>query len=191
MSDAPDDLEDLLSPPQGEPSPALRDELLRRTERHLAVVRWRQRFARAAFVASVFLTGGLAGWFVRPDPGEPGASATGGSPAPEVITVPVVVPVPVPEHSPPGPVAVGMSPSEAELRAEQADDRTEAARLYLAAGDGFLRREDYANATRCYRLFLTRAGDAALSPAPDDSWLLTSLKNTAFKEKFDVPKAHD
>lgn len=187
MSDTPDDLEDLLSSPPGEPSPALRDELLRRTERSLAFVRWRRRGARAAFVAVVFVAGGLIGWFARPIP----VADAPGPPAPEVVTVPVVVPVPLPERSSPGPVASGMSPSAAELRAEQADDRGEAAKLYLAAGDGFLRYEDYANATRCYRLFLARAGDPALAPAPDDSWLLTSLKNAVFKEKFDVPRTHD
>src|SRR5262245_44859201 len=107
MSDPPDDLEDLLSPPPGGPSPALRDEILRRTERRLAFVRWRRHGAKAAFVAAVFLVGGLTGWFARPTPVAPGPAA------PEVVTVPVVVPVPVPERSPPGPVASGMSPSEA------------------------------------------------------------------------------
>lgn len=182
MSDTPDDLEDLLSPPPGGPLPALRDELLRRTERRLAALLWMRRAAKVAFVATIFLAGGLAGWFARPTPVAPAPVA------PDVVTVPVVVPVPVPERST-GPLA--LSPSETELRAEQADDRAEAAKLYLAAGDGFLRYEDYRNATRCYRLFLARAGDDALSPTPGDSWLLTSLKNAVFKEKFDAPKVHD
>jgi hypothetical protein len=77
----------------------------------------------------------------------------------------------------------------AELRAELADDPTEAARLYRMAGDKYLGdRADYANATRCYRLYLIRAGDAGLTPEPTDTWLLTSLKNSAFKEKLNVAK---
>ena len=83
------------------------------------------------------------------------------------------------------------SASEMELRAEQMDDRAEAARLYRTAGDSFLRDEDYTNATRCYRVFLARAGDDGLSPEQGDSWLLTSLKNAAFQEKVDAPKTHD
>ena len=64
------------------------------------------------------------------------------------------------------------------------DDVPTAAKLYRQAGDAFLTAEqDYANAARCYRLFLARGGDNALSPEPSDSWLLTSLKNAAFKEK--------
>ncbi len=78
--------------------------------------------------------------------------------------------------------------TQAELRAEQADDRAEAARLYRQAGNAFLRDQDYANATRCYRLYLARSGDTALSLDTDDSWLLVSLKNAAFKEKIHVAK---
>jgi hypothetical protein len=77
------------------------------------------------------------------------------------------------------------------LRAEQTDDRTEAAKLYRTAGDTFLRNEDYTNATRCYRLFLIHAGDSGLSPESNDTWLLTSLKNAAFKEKTNAPKTVD
>jgi hypothetical protein len=105
-----------------------------------------------------------------------------------VVTVPVPVPVPQPERRSPDPQQPPLSASEAELRAELADDRTEAARLYRLAGDAFLRAEDYRNATRCYRLHLARGGDSALSLEAGDSWLLTSLKNAAFKEKVDVPK---
>jgi hypothetical protein len=70
------------------------------------------------------------------------------------------------------------------LEAEQADDAPTAAQLYRQAGDAYLSVEqDYARAARCYRLFLARGGATALSPEPGDSWLLTSLKNAAFKEK--------
>ena len=82
--------------------------------------------------------------------------------------------------------------SGAELKAELADDPAAAARLYRAAGDKYLNdRQDYRNAARCYRLFLARAGDTGLSPDPADTWLLTSLKNTAFKEKYDAAARDD
>ncbi|HEY1188421.1 MAG TPA: hypothetical protein VGE74_12285, partial [Gemmata sp.] len=64
-------------------------------------------------------------------------------------------------------------------------DPRASAHLYRRAGDAYLTaQQDYANAARCYRLFLARAGDGAMAPEPNDSWLLTSIKNTAFKEKI-------
>ncbi|MBX9585027.1 MAG: hypothetical protein K2X87_32380, partial [Gemmataceae bacterium] len=63
----------------------------------------------------------------------------------------------------------------------------EAARLYRLAGDLYLNdRQDYRQAARCYRLHLSRAGAAGLAPQPDDSWLLSSLKNAAYKETVDA-----
>ena len=183
MTDPPDDLDDLLSPQPARPGPELRDALLRATERRLARDRWVRRAARTAAVAGLFLAGGLAGWFMR----TPVAHAPGSPPTEVVVvTVPLVVPVPVPERHSPGLPQSPSSASEAELRAEQADDRAEAAKLYRLAGDSFLRDQDYANATRCYRLFLARGGDTVLSLEADDSWLLVSLKNAAFKEKANV-----
>jgi hypothetical protein len=190
MTDPPDDLADMLAPQPGAPAPALRDTLLMRTERRLARDRWMRRAGRASAIAAVFLAGGAIGWFARtPIAHAPGSSA----PDVVVVTVPLVVPVPTTSapvaNTPSTPVA--LSASEAELRAEQADTRTEAAKLYRLAGDTFLRDQDYANATRCYRLFLTRGGDSALSIDADDSWLLVSLKNAAFKEKTNVvPKTN-
>jgi hypothetical protein len=189
MTEPPDDLADVLAPQPGQPAQQRRDAILRATERQLARDRWLRRAARLAVVAAVFLAGGLAGWFAR----TPGAHAPGspnpGSPAPDVVVVTVPVPVWNPGVNTPGsPGSPGpsLSASEAELRAEQMDDAAEAARLYRLAGDAFLRGEDYANATRCYRLFLARGGDTVLSLEADDSWLLVSLKNAAFKEKVNV-----
>jgi hypothetical protein len=183
MIDPPDDLADVLAPRPVPPTPELRDALLRRTERQLARDRWSRRASRAFAIATVFLAGGAIGWFARP------SAVPMPVPVPEVVMVPLVVPVPI---SPSVPVPQRpLSASEAELRAEQADDRAEAAKLYRLAGDTFLRDQDYANATRCYRLFLARGGDTALSLEADDTWLLVSLKNAAFKEKTDVvPKTN-
>ena len=184
-AEEPDELADVLAPRPGTPSPEFRAELLRRTERHLARVRWVRRGAKAVAVAAVF----LAGWFARSSSVPPPLPAS----VPDPVVVPVVVLVPVPTPAPvadaPGsPEQAPGSPAAAELLAEQADDRAEAARLYRVAGDAFLGRQDYPNAARCYRLFLARSGDTGLSLEPADSWLLTSLKNAAFKEKTDAPK---
>jgi hypothetical protein len=74
------------------------------------------------------------------------------------------------------------------MQAEQLDNPMAAANLYRQAGDAFLRDQDYPNATRCYRLYMARAGEAALALETNDSWLLVSLKNAAFREKIDVTK---
>ncbi len=181
-----DDLDALLAPrPPAAADAAFRDALFRRTRRTLAARRWGRRVAVAAGVGAVFLAGGAAGWVARPVPASPVVRA----PDPVVVTVFVPVPVPAAVPSSPGPVAAVPSAADAEVKAELADDPAEAARLYRTAGDRYLAdRDDYANAARCYRLFLARAGDAGLTPTAADSWLLASLKNAAFKEKSDATK---
>lgn len=183
MTDPNDDLAEMLGPRSGQPSPALRDAVLRRTEHRLARDRWLRRAAMASGIAAVFLLGGTSGWLAR----TPVADAPG-STVSDVVLIPVPIPTPG-VYTPGSPrLAPLLSASEAELRAEQTDDLGEAAKLYRTAGNAFLRQEDYPNATRCYRLFLLRAGDAALAIDADDSWLLVSLKNAAFKEKTNVAK---
>ena len=98
----------------------------------------------------------------------------------------------MPDESRPAPPAEVVTAPQAEVKAELADDPADAARLYRLAGDKYLNdRQDYRNAARCYRLFLARAGDNGLSPDPADTWLLTSLKNAAFKEKYDASIRND
>lgn len=186
MTDPNDDLAKMLGPRSGQPSPALREVVLRRTERRLVRDRWVRRAAMASGIAAVFLLGGTSGWLAR----TPVADAPG-SPVSDVVLIPVPIPTPgvyIPGSSR---VAPPLSASETELRAEQADDLAEAAKLYRTAGDAFLRQEDYANAARCYRQFLQRRGDAALAIETEDSWLLVSLKNAAFKEKIHVANIDD
>jgi hypothetical protein len=180
MNEPHDDLADLLSPSAAASRPAFRDSLLRQTERRLARGRLLRHGTRAVAMASIFAAGGLAGWLARPERERtielPGA----------VHTVVVPVPLPVPERSHNVLAASPTSASTAELAAEQQDDPNAAAKLYREAGDAFLRDQDYPNATRCYRLYLARAGEAALALETNDSWLLVSLKNAAFREKIDV-----
>jgi hypothetical protein len=183
----PDDLEDLLRPRPGTPSPALRDALLLRTERALVCARWVSRAAKVAAVAALVAVGIGVGWVIRPERVVEVAGAERAVP----VFVPFFLSVEVDGSRPPVSPEPPLSATAAELQAEQADDTAEAAKLYRAAGDRFLDRQDYRNATRCYRLFLARAGDDGLSLESSDSWLLTSLKNAAFKEKTDVPKIRD
>ena len=184
MTDEPDDLDELLTPRQTAETPGLRAAILHRTQRRLALRRWVRRAGKAAAVATVFAAGVGAGvWRTARE------RETVFVPAPqvEVVTVPVPVLVPVMGTStePVPPVSVAHTAKALELSAEQADDTLAAAKFYRQAGDAYLTtEEDYANAARCYRLFLARGGDPVLVPEPGDSWLLTSLKNAAFKEKI-------
>ena len=184
MTDERDDLDDLLTPTPPAETPGLRDALLRRTERRLSLGRWARRAGRLALAAAVFAAGIAVGVWRAPRERETVLVPT---PVPQVevvtVTVPVLVPMPgaSPDQNPPVTVRTAKG---LELDAEQADDMPTAAKLYRQAGDAYLNAEqDYANAARCYRLFLARAGDPALAPERGDTWLLTSLKNAAFKEK--------
>jgi hypothetical protein len=189
MTDDADDLAELLAPRPAPMPEHLRAELLRRTTSRLQRARWLQRGFRAAGFVAVLALGGAIGWLVRPAPQHSPQEIA----HPEVVfvPVPVVIPVPIPtENGSAGerPIVRELSGSQWELQAEQEDDPNAAAMLLKKAGDAFLREDDYANASRCYRLYLYRSGDAALSLQPDDSWLLTSLKNAALQEKARVAK---
>jgi hypothetical protein len=190
MVDEPDDLNELLSPPQAAETPGLRDAILRRTQRRLALCKWSRWAGQTAAVAAVFATGVGVGIWRTPSERDTVLVPT---PVPrvEIVTVPVPVLVPLVGESSSAdqnpPPAVALTAKALELDAEQADDAQVAARLYRQAGDAYLNAEqDYANASRCYRQFLARSGDNALLPERDDSWLLTSLKNAAFKEKINA-----
>ena len=189
MTDEPDDLDAILAPSSASLSPGLHDAILVRIEREFARRRTFNRLAKAGTLAAVLGLGFLIGHGTRSRPVDP-------VPADlklKMIVVPVLILVPVPaEQSSSPPLLTRSEPdtaSQAELLAEQSDDRIEAGRLYRLAGDRFLNdAQDYRNAARCYRLYLDRAGEGALTPSATDTWLLTSLKNSLFKEKFNVAK---
>ncbi|HEV3383550.1 MAG TPA: hypothetical protein VG097_01980 [Gemmata sp.] len=187
MTDPNDDLGEILAPRTGHPSTDLRQKLLRQTESRLVRQSWVRLGVRSGLIIAVFLIGALTGWLARPVPlPEPGNVLE-----PEVVIVPVVVPVLAPaesESTGTREITRQLSGYQTELQAEQEDDPKSAAKLYKLAGDAFLLEQDYPNASRCYRLFIVRGGDTALSLNPDDSWLLTSLKNAAFLEKAHVQK---
>lgn len=185
MTDPHDDLDALLTPRPAADPPGRRDAVFRATHWQLVRRRWLRRVRTAVTAAALFAAGGVVGWVGKRTPPAPDA------PPAEVIVAVAVVPVVTPPESPGGNLAgspeLPLSPTKLETRAELADDPAEAARLYRLAGDRYLNdRQDYPNAARCYRLFLARAGDGGLSPDAADTWLLTSLKNAAFKEKYDA-----
>jgi hypothetical protein len=180
-----DELDDLLSPRVPSTAGEAREAIFRRTERTLARGRLLRQTAKVAAIAVVFVAGGVGGWFAKPEQVRIVEFAVA---SPVEIIVPVPVPIPSANRIDPPP-SEPPSSSQAELLAEQSDDPTEAARLYRLAGDRYLNDfQDYRNASRCYRLFLIHAGDSGLSPQRDDTWLLTSLKNAAYREKFHVAK---
>ncbi len=189
MTDEPDDLDAILAPISASLSPGLHDAILVRIEREFARRRTFNRLAKAGALTAVLGLGFLIGHGTRSRPVDP-------VPADlklQTIFVPVLIPILIPaEQSSSQPLAARSEPdtaSQAELLAEQSDDRGEAGRLYRLAGDRFLNdAQDYRNAARCYRLYLDRAGEGALTPSATDTWLLTSLKNSLFKEKFNVAK---
>ena len=185
-----DDLGTILAASATAPLPALRDAILMRTERVLRRRRIVNRLTKLGTVAAVFALGIGLGREQRTQP-EPILQKNLYVTSTVFIPVVILVPIPAEEPSTPQPIARTdpTTAAQAELLAEQADDRGEAARLYRLAGDTYLNDvQDYRNAARCYRLHLARAGDPALQPDAKDTWLLTSLKNAAFKEKFDVAK---
>jgi hypothetical protein len=172
---AGDDLDDLLGPKPGPDDASLREAILRRTTRVISFRRWVRRAKLAAAAAVLLAAGGVAGWFGKPTPAPT-------PPEREFVAVPVPVVLPPAEPEPPPP-AEHVTAERLELQAEQAADRATAAALYRQAGDRFLAdRSDSAQAARCYRLFLMRAGRDALAVSPDDSWLLIALKLDKKKE---------
>ena len=189
MTDEPDDLDAILAPISASLSPGLHDAILVRIEREFARRRTLSRLAKAGTLAAVLGLGFLIGQGTRSRPVDP-------VPADlklQTTVVPVLILVPVPAEQSSSPVLLTRTEpstaSQAELLAEQSDDRAEAGRLYRLAGDRFLNdAQDYRNAARCYRLYLDRAGEGALTPSATDTWLLTSLKNSLFKEKLNVAK---
>jgi hypothetical protein len=203
MTDPDDDLDALLSPrPTPGPAAELREQLRERTGWQLVWLRRARRVrtlaACAAAAAAVLLGGravydaGVRNGLARAPRVEPPVQPFFRAEQPEPVVVVVPVPVPPPDASRPAPPAEVVTAPQAELKAELADDPAEATRLYRLAGDKYLADlQDYRNAARCYRLFLTRAGDTGLSPDPADTWLLTSLKNTAFQEKYDAAHRND
>ena len=157
-----DPLDDLLRPIDSHPDDRLQGELFARTT---AVLRSRRRWRQlrcAAAVAAVFVLGLLTVLAVTP------------------VQDPLPQELAVVSHDPPAP-AEPTAPVALEWRAlERPED---AARYYLAAGDGYLRDGDPDNATRCYAHHLDEGGAPALEANTTDTWLLMAIKQARMKER--------
>lgn len=179
MNEDHDDLSALLAPV---PAPTAGDQQQALRPRLELAIRSRARWracSRAGLAVVIFLMGVGLGWFLRTPADVPTLQE-------QVRMETVFVPIPVPLESPvdESPAeAVAKTPGELELQAELSSQPEQAARLYRLAGDGYLERLDYVQANRCYRLSLHFAGPAGLELHPQDSWLLTSLKNSLYLEK--------
>jgi len=168
--------DELLTPRPVPANDSLKAAVLARTARRVRRTAWHRRAAGAGAGLACFALGWMT-TYLRP------------APEPEVIRVEVpVAQAPVadapgslpPKEEPPAPK---LSPAELELAAEQAPEKAEAARRFREAGDRYLREfADYRAALRCYRNFLDEAAPPDRAVAPDDTWLLTSLKRAREQE---------
>jgi hypothetical protein len=163
--------DELLSPKPANPNDGLKAELLARTERGVRHFVWRRRGTAAAACVACF----TLGW-----------TTTYLRSMPEAVTIYVEVPLPTPVADASGsssPQVKLRSPADLELEAEQIVVKAEAARRFREAGDRYFRDfADYRAALRCYRNFLDEADPTDLQVAPDDTWLLTSLKRAREQE---------
>jgi hypothetical protein len=163
--------DDLLTPRPVAANDALRVKLLDRTGRRVRFAGRVRLAARGAVCLLCFAAGlGVAWW----------------QPVAESQSVSVVVrraPVVEVQGSTPAVVERVPSPAELELEAEKSLVKSESARRFREAGDRYLRDyADYRAALRCYRNFLDEAEAEQLRIAPDDTWLLTSLKRAREQE---------
>ena len=163
-----DPLEHLLAPP---PVPAdagpLRQDLLERTTRALSKRRRLRTFAGALALAACAVAGLLTMHGVAPRGVRP-----------------VVQRRPVERQERPAP---GPAPSAVALEWQALEGPGRPAELYRQAGDRYLEEEgDPSAAVRCYGHALDAGGERDLAIAPEDSWLLMTIKAARQKEKDDA-----
>jgi hypothetical protein len=167
------DLDALLAPAAAAPFASdLRQRLLERTASRVRFRRRLRRIGTLAGLALMFVAGLLVRGWVEP------------APAPQVVGLPA------PPQTP-DPPSTRLSPSELERQAEGIFVRTESARRFREAGDGYLAEfGDLRGALRCYRNFLDDADLADLAQSDSDTWLLASLKKERLKENTDADRAN-
>ena len=150
IDESPDELESLLAPQSASVPAQLQESIRLRTEGVLKRRRIVKRLGKVGIIAAIFWAGtGPDGTRPLPSPSRrPSFTLSNTFPwlGPRLKFRPLRSRLPWPNRrQPPG----------AELLAEQAADRAEAARFYRLAGDKYLNDlQDYSNAARCYRLYL-------------------------------------
>lgn len=161
-----DDLHALLTPHESPPDAARREAIFAKTVPYLRPARWRG-VAKAAALLGI---GAAVGWFAKPSPPVP---------PPERVVETVIERVPVPVEVPSAvEQLVELTPDRLELEAEKTTEAAASAKLFLQAGDAYLKASKIESAIRCYRQHLAEAGADGRVVRADDSWLLTSIKNS-------------
>ncbi len=159
MSD--DELDDLLTPKLAPADPEWLDTIRLRTQPR------RPRAYKPSIAALMMLAIGFAaGWYLKPN-----------SP-PQTIIETVIERVPVPEPISQPEVLAALTADQLELQAERTTDREQSARLFKQAGDEYLKSNAIESAMRCYRQHLDELGPDGLAVRNEDSWLLSSIKNS-------------
>lgn len=156
-----DELDDLLTPKVAPANPQWLDAVRLRSQprRPWAFRRW--------IAALLFVTIGFtAGWYLKP------------APPPQTIIETVIERVPVPEPISQPEVLAALTADQLEVEAERTTDRDQSARLFRQAGDEYLKSNAIESAMRCYRQHLDELGPEGLAVRNEDSWLLSSIKNS-------------
>jgi len=164
--------DELLTPRPAPANDALQAELLSLTAGRLRFDRRTRLASRIGMFVACFAAG-LSMALLRPPP----ASVT------EYVVVRNESRPKAKADSPPAPPSRVASAAELELQAEQTLVKAESARQFREAGDLYLRdHANYRAALRCYRNFLDEADPVDRAVAPEDTWLLTSLKRAREQE---------
>ena len=169
MNELPDPLLELLKPSAPPESTALRQRLREQTSRQVQRRRLTRRLDIAASLAACLLALATVVYVIdrfRPQPVKEAAP---------VVTAPKPAAPPVEaEEETASPVAL-------EWRAF--DSQSNRAAAYFLAGDKYLEAgQDMESALRCYAQALDECTPAEMEIAPDDNWLVVSLKNARRKE---------
>jgi hypothetical protein len=153
--------DDLLAP-NPTANNALRSAIFARTSHRIRVVR-RWRLVKQIGLGLLLFTGGMGVMSLHEVPQQATRIVIVRQPAPVVET----------QKSEPKRI----TPSELELEAERTFVKVEAAKRFREAGDRYFREQgDYQAALRCYRNFMIEADPTELIVSPNDTSLLTALK---------------
>ena len=165
MNQPHDPLDELLQPIRSRNPEDLRERLRDHTSRYVQRRLVMRRSVLAGVVAASLLAIAPVGFLVwpRPQPVDP----------PVAITV-------APEDAK-AEVAEAVTPVDLEWQAF--DSKTNRAAVYFEAGHQYLATtQDFESALRCYRQALDVCTAEELEIAPNDNWLVVTLKNARRKE---------
>ena len=169
MNELPDPLQELLQPAAHDEPSELRERLRKQTSRSVRRRAALRLLACAGSVAACLLAIALVSYWI---------DRTRRDRPPEMPPV-AVVPRPLPERD--ATAAAEVRPVALEWQAF--DSTTNRAAAYFLAGNKYLEAsEDVESALRCYAQALDACTPDELDIAPDDNWLVVSLKNARRKE---------